>query len=105
MLPEQKWTDNGKMWDYYYVAFEFVIRLSALIFFYLGELPVIKNLNRLPAGMYIFNISATDIYRLHDAFIIKYTSKYEITCLMASIMENYNFLINRGATKALSDQQ
>ena len=53
---------------------------------------MIKNLNRLPAGMYIFNISATDIYRLHDAFIIKYTSKYEITCLMASIMENINFL-------------
>ena len=44
----------------------------------LGELPLIQNLNNLPAGTYVFNVSATDIYRLRDNFVIEYTSKYQI---------------------------
>ena len=52
-----------------------------LFFFFfehcLGELPLIQNLNHLPAGWYVFNVSATDIYRLRGNFIIEYTSKYK----------------------------
>ena len=59
----------------------------------LGELPLIQNLNNLPAGRYVFNVSATDIYRLHDAFVIEYTSKTEITWSMSSIMANFDFLL------------
>ena len=44
----------------------------------LGELPLIQNLNNLPAGTYVFNVSATDIYRLRDNFVVEYTSKYQI---------------------------
>lgn len=43
----------------------------------LGELPLIQNLDHLPAGRYVFNVSATDIYRLRDNFVIEYTSKYK----------------------------